>query len=215
MKRRKGRDDETSLICKLCNSSNKLISNKAFVEESNRIKENARLHDPSCLNSGLVGSKRLGIPEGRRYKNITKKINRKVISLKKLLPTCPNHIKGIISNPELYWLDSKNRKPLDIKDHLPQMSYPDANGNINSIDEFVSQTFKCKECHSKFTVAITPSKSQHYHQINHALFLLLVNKETLSRGMEVFNISMQNIYQRIEFFYKQCVQFDQYQLNKT
>jgi hypothetical protein len=95
------------------------------------------------------------------------------------------------------------------------MSYPDANGNIHSIDELVSQTFKCKECHSKFTIAITPSKGQHYHQINHALFLLLVNKETLSRGMEVFNISMQNIYQRIEFFYKQCVHFDQYQLQQN
>lgn len=205
-----------SLVCTVCGASSMLISNKALVQESNRLRANAKFIEPSCLNSGLEQNTRQGIPEGRRYKKIQKTVNRKLIEISKLLPPCGNHGKGILSHPDLYWLDSKNIKEVELRTDLPQIHQINSNtGHIHLTTELSSQTFKCKSCKTKFTSKINPQKGQRDHQINHQLFLEFVNKGIINRISDKLNIDHKTIYLKLEFFYKQCVQFDQYQLQQN
>jgi len=205
-----------SLVCTVCGSSSMLISNKALVQETNRLKSNAQLIEPSCLNSGLDKNTRKGTQDGRRYKKIQKTVNRKVIEINKLLPPCSNHGQGILSNPDLYWLDSKNIKEVELRTDLPQIHQIDKNtGHIHLTTELSSQTFRCKSCKTKFTSKINPQKGQRDHQINHQLFLEFVNKGIINRISDKLNIDHKTIYLKLEFFYKQCVQFDQYQLQQN
>ena len=205
-----------SLVCTICGSASRLMSNKAFVQESDRLKTNAKLIEPSCLNSGLDKNDRKGTPDGRRYKKIKKTVNRKIIELNKLLPPCDNHGRGILSNPDLYWLDSKNIKEVELRTDLPQMHQIDNNtGHIHLTTELSSQTFQCKSCKTKFTSKINPQKGQRDHQINHQLFLELVNKGIINRISDKLKIAHKTIYLKLEFFYKQCVQFDQYHLQQN
>lgn len=95
---------------------------------------------------------------------------------------------------------------------MPKIEYPDIDGKYHYLKEAVSQTFKCKECHTKFSAPLNPQKGQHNQQINYSLFSMLVNKGIINRISEVLHINHDLIYSRIEFFYNQCIQFEQFQL---
>lgn len=144
-----------------------------------------------------------------------RKVHGKELSLTRLKPSCGNVGKSILEHPELYWLDSKNTKKLQNTKGLPKIVYPDSKGKYHNIREAVSQTFKCKSCHTKFSAPINPQKGQHNQQINYALFSLLVNKGIINRISEVLRINHDLIYSRIEFFYHQCIQFEQFQIFKN
>lgn len=105
---------------------------------------------------------------------------------------------------------------LEFKTDLPQIHQINSNtGHIHLTTELSSQTFKCKSCKTKFTSKINPQKGQRDHQINHQLFLEFVNKGIINRISDKLNIDHKTIYLKLEFFYKQCVQFDQYQLQQN
>lgn len=213
--RLKRSDSRKMLFCKLCNSSSIVFSNKSLVQEIKRLKSIYRLQAPSCPNTALHPDKRKGIPDGRRYEQIVKKVRGKELPLKRLKPPCENVGKSILKHPDLYWLDSKNSKKLQNTKGLPKIVYPDSKGKYHNIREAVSQTFKCKSCHTKFSAPINPQKGQHNQQINYALFSLLVNKGIINRISEVLRINHDLIYSRIEFFYHQCIQFEQFQIFKN
>ncbi len=111
------------LFCKLCKSSSIVFSNKSFVQESNRLKSIYSLDILSCPNTALKPDKRKGIPDGRRYETITKKIYGKEKQLSRLKKACPNHEKNLLEHSHLYWLDSKNTKKLTNTKGLPKKSY--------------------------------------------------------------------------------------------
>lgn len=212
MKRRENKPTSLILRCKLCNYSTTVIGNKSVYQETKRLKDIYQLIDPSCPNSGQEENKRKGIPEGRRYKLITKRSRGKERKLHKLLPACEHNGYGILEKPELYWLDSQNRKSVDVKEDIPQIVHPDQDGNHKIKDELSSQTFKCKSCKTKFTVPLDAQKGQTNHQVNYQLFLEFVNKGIINRIRDKLLLNPTVIYSRIEFFYNQCIQFDQYQL---
>ena len=210
--RLKSSDSRKILFCKLCNSSSIVFSNKSLVQEIKRLKSIYRLQAPSCPNTSLHPDKKKGIPDGRRYEQIVKKVRGKELSLTRLKPPCENVGKSILEHPNLYWLDSKNTKKLQNTKGLPKIVYPDSKGKYHNIRETVSQTFKCKSCHTKFSAPINPQKGQHNQQINYTLFSLLVNKGIINRISEVLRINHDLIYSRIEFFYRQSIQFEQFQI---
>lgn len=208
-------DSRKILYCKLCKSSSITFSNKSIVDEIKRLKSIYRLRIPCCPNTGLNQNKRKDIPDGKRYTKIIKKVRGKERTYTKLKPACINQDKNILEYHDLYWLDSKNTKKLQNTKGLPKIVYPDNNGKYHHLREAVSQTFKCKECHTKFSAPLNPQKGQQNQQINYALFSMLVNKGIINRIAEVLKINHDLIYSRIEFFYNQCIQFEQFQLFKN
>ncbi len=203
------------LHCKICNTASLIFSNKSIVQEVKRLQSIYQLNVPCCPNTGLLPDKRNGIPDGRRYKKIIKKVRGKEITLSRLQTACTNIDKNILEYPDNYWLDSKNKKKLKNVKGLPKIIFPDASGKYHDLKEAVSQTFKCKKCHTKFSSAINPQKGQHNQQINYQLFSMLVNKGIINRISEMLRINHALIYSRIEFFYKQCIQFEQFQLKSN
>ena len=127
----KGEPPRKFLHCDLCGSGSSTFSNKSIVQESNRLKSIYKLELPSCPNTALEPDKRKGIPDGRRYETITKKIYGKEKQLSRLKKACPNHDKNILENPDLYWLDSKNTKKLTNTKGLPKILYPDRDGKYH------------------------------------------------------------------------------------
>ena len=200
------------LTCKICNTGTLVFSNKAIVQEVKRLNSLYTLDIPSCSNTGLLPNKRKNIPDGRRYEKITKTMRGKEKEFTKLKPACPHQDKNIIEYSDLYWLDSKNTKKIKNVKGLPKVIYPDALGKYQNSKEAVSQTFKCKACHTKFSTSINPQKGQHNQQINYQLFSMLVNKGIINRMAEILRINHNVIYSRIEFFHKQCIEFEQFQL---
>ncbi|MFT4804615.1 MAG: DNA polymerase III epsilon subunit [Psychroserpens sp.] len=200
------------LHCKICNSASLIFSNKSIIQEVKRLQSIYQLKVPCCPNTGQLPNKRTGTPDGRRYKKIVKKIRGKEIELVKLKPTCENMGRNILEYPDNYWLDSKNTKKLTNVKGLPKIIFPDADGKYHDLKEAVSQTFKCKECHTKFSSPINPQKGQSKQQINYQLFSMLVNKGIINRISEMLRINHALIYSRIKFFYVQCIQFEQFQL---
>lgn len=204
-----------TLTCKLCNTACVTVSNKGLMEEIKRMQSIYRLKVPSCPNTGLREDKRKGIPNGLRYEKIVKTVRGVEKTFEKLKKPCPNQHKDILSHPDLYSLDSKNTKKLKNIKGLPKIIYPDASGKYHVPRVAVSQTFKCKHCKTKFSSAIDPQKGQHDQQINELLFLELMNKTPINRISEMHNINHSVIYARIEFFYYQFIQFEQYMLAKN
>lgn len=213
--KRKDKVTVKTLTCKLCKSACTLFSNKGIVQEVERLQSIYRLNALSCPNTALLPNKRKGIPDGRRYKKILKKVRNKTIELKKLKPACSNNDFDILSYPDKYWLDSKNKKRVKNSKGLPKIIHPDSSGKYHGINELVSQTFKCKECHTKFSAPLNPQKGQTNQQINYQLFSELVNKGIINRIAEKLRINHDLIYSRIEFFYNQCIQFEQYHLKNN
>ncbi|WP_394173405.1 exonuclease domain-containing protein [Thalassotalea litorea] len=78
-----------------------------------------------------------------------------------------------------------------------------------------TQRIECKACGKQFNVAIDPQVGQQNHQINEALFSLLINKGVINRIQESLGINAPLIYQRIEFFYQQCIQFEQWHIKEN
>jgi DNA polymerase III epsilon subunit len=209
---RKGKATVKILTCKLCKSASTLLSNKGIVQEVERLKSIYRLNVLSCPNTALAPNKRKGIPDGRRYEKILKKVRYKAVEFTRLKPTCTNNDFDFLGYPDNYWLDSKNKKKARNSKGLPKIIHPDASGRYHGVHELVSQTFKCKKCHTKFSAPLNPQKGQTNQQINYQLFSELVNKGIINRIAEKLRINHDLIYSRIEFFYNQCIQFEQYQL---
>lgn len=215
--RNEQRDNEHRkvLICKLCKSASTTYSNKGIVQELERLQSIYKLSVPSCPNTSLPPNNRKGIHDGRRYEKILKKVRNKTIEISKLKPACSNHELDILDNPDNYWLDSKNKSKVKNSKGLPKILHPDISGKYHSINELVSQTFRCKECKTKFSASLNAQKGQTNQQINYQLFSELVNKGIINRIAEKLRINNDLIYSRIEFFYNQCIQFDQYQLKRN
>lgn len=215
IKRRPNRPSSLVLSCNICKYVSNVISNKAVFQETERLSKQFYLIDPSCPNTGKEENKRNGTPEGRRYQKVVKTVRGKERTFTRLKPACENHNHGILDRPDLYWFDSKNHKSITINKNLPQIVHPTNDGKHEDQVELSSQTFKCKSCKSKFTAPLNAQKGQINHQINYQLFLELVNKGIINRISEKLLLNPSVIYSRIEFFYKQCIQFDQYQLKNN
>jgi DNA polymerase III epsilon subunit len=215
IKRRSHSPANMILICKLCKYASNVISNKAVFQEKERLSNIFKLVEPSCPNTGMAENKRKGFAEGRRYKKIVKSVRGKERTYTKLLPACEHHNHSILERPDLYWLDSQNKKIVELKENIPHIIHPDHNGSHKIKDELTSQTFKCKSCKTKFTEPLDAQKGQINHQVNYQLFLELVNKGIINRISEKLLINQSVIYYRVEFFYNQCIQFDQFQLKQN
>jgi DNA polymerase III epsilon subunit len=110
---------------------------------------------------------------------------------------CPNVDKDIIDFPELY-----ARKGI-------RESTSKGQPNI------FSQKYECKRCHKRFNVPCNPQMGQHKTDLNNRLFMALVNKGIINRIQEELNVAPTFIYNRIEFFYSQCIQFDQWHIRNN
>lgn len=110
---------------------------------------------------------------------------------------CRNATVNIIEHPKRYTL--KGIRPSGIKgqEHLS------------------SQRIQCNACKNQFNVPLNPQMGQKRIDVNEVLFKGLVNKGILNRLSEQLDISMSLIYQKLEFFYEQCIQFDQWHINKN
>ncbi|RLV58717.1 hypothetical protein D5018_15775 [Parashewanella curva] len=203
------------LVCKLCKTASYLYSNKSIVQETERLKSIYELKIPSCPNTALKPNISKGIPDGRRYKKIQKKIKGNLKTFNRLKAACSNVKQDIINYSDSYWLDSKSVKKIKNSKGLPKISHPDSTGKYHNNNIFISQKFKCKKCHTKFSVPLNAQKGQSNYQINYQLFSELVNKGIINRISEKLRINHSLIYSRIEFFYNQCIQFDQYMLHKN
>lgn len=70
-----------------------------------------------------------------------------------------------------------------------------------------SARYRCKACGHLFSVAKKATLRQRKSAVNRLVFSLLVNKSPLRRICEVADINSVTLYQRIDFFYRQCVAF--------
>lgn len=70
-----------------------------------------------------------------------------------------------------------------------------------------SARYRCKACGHLFSVARKATLRQRKPAVNRLIFSLLMNKSPLRRICEVANINAVTLYQRIDFFYRQCVAF--------
>ncbi|TRX57302.1 exonuclease domain-containing protein [Thalassomonas sp. M1454] len=185
------------LTCKLCGTSTRMINNRSFAMEALRNQQEYSLQEPACPNTGLSPDEENGVPDGRRYVN--KKVNRKgkTVSIKKLKPACENSKIGILTNPKGYKKIGLNHS------------------TVKGCENEASQRMQCKACKTRFNVPLTPSMGQGNADINVALFGELVNKGIINRIQETLSIPATTIYRRIEFFYRQCIQFDQFQMRQN
>jgi len=69
-----------------------------------------------------------------------------------------------------------------------------------------SQRYYCHVCKTSFTF-IRKKRQQLRSEVNKMVFSLLVNKVVLKRISRVCQISMQTLYDKIDFIHQQCVQF--------
>lgn len=79
----------------------------------------------------------------------------------------------------------------------------------NGKNETDAQRYKCKRCNKTCTIpsAKTPYSRQKKAFKNVDLFMNLVNKVPLNRILELNNIKPKVLYDRIDYFYKQCRKF--------
>ena len=82
-------------------------------------------------------------------------------------------------------------------------------------EELSSQRVQCNACKNEFTIPLNPQMGQARKDVNVALLKGLVNKGILNRLSEQLDISMSLIYHKLEFFYEQCIQFDQWHINQN
>lgn len=207
-----------SLICGECKKRTSVIDNNSFVKESNRVKNCFTPPSPACPNTGLNPDKKRGVPDGRRYKNITKKVNGREREFKRLLPSCGNAKLPFYDYPDNYWLRGSNRKEAPLRANKPILSHPrkisGTKVHVGNVEN-ESKVIQCKSCGTLFTIKVDPQKGQRITQNNYQIFSSLVNKGIINRIIETVRVHPQTIYDRIEFFYKQCIAFDQYQLKQN
>ncbi|MDW3684403.1 hypothetical protein RA280_22145 [Cupriavidus sp. CV2] len=70
-----------------------------------------------------------------------------------------------------------------------------------------SQRFRCRACGKTFSVPASPVLRQRLAHKNRTIFKLLMNKAPLSRICEVAEVSMQTVYDKLDFFHQQCLVF--------
>ncbi len=70
-----------------------------------------------------------------------------------------------------------------------------------------SKRYLCKVCKKTFTVSSVSTLRQRQSDKNELIFKLLMNKSPMRRICEVADINPETLYQRIDFFYKQCKAF--------
>ena len=70
-----------------------------------------------------------------------------------------------------------------------------------------SSRYRCKSCNKTFSVSKRSTLRQREARKNVPLFLSLVNKSPLARAAEVHCISFQTIYDKLDFFHRQVLQF--------
>ena len=70
-----------------------------------------------------------------------------------------------------------------------------------------SPRYRCKACQRTFAVAVKAGLRQRESHKNRMIFSLLMNKSPMRRICEVADIHPETLYQRIDFFYRQCRAF--------
>jgi transposase-like protein len=70
-----------------------------------------------------------------------------------------------------------------------------------------SARYRCKACGRLFSVAQKATLRQRKSSVNRLVFSLLMNKSPLRRICEVADINAVTLYQRIDFFHRQCIAF--------
>lgn len=70
-----------------------------------------------------------------------------------------------------------------------------------------SKRYKCRSCGKTFSVGQRATLRQRLPQKNLQLFRLLMNKMPMTRICEVAGISIQTLYDKIDFIHRQCVAF--------
>lgn len=70
-----------------------------------------------------------------------------------------------------------------------------------------SKRYRCKACGRTFTVSVKSTSRQRQAHKNRMIFSLLMNKSPFRRICEVADIHPETLYQRIDFFYRQCLAF--------
>jgi transposase-like protein len=70
-----------------------------------------------------------------------------------------------------------------------------------------SKRYRCKACDRTFTVSAKSTARQRQAHKNRMIFSLLMNKSPFRRICEVADIHPETLYQRIDFFYRQCQSF--------
>lgn len=73
-----------------------------------------------------------------------------------------------------------------------------------------SPRYRCKACRRTFAVAVKAGLRQRESHKNRMIFSLLMNKSPMRRICEVADIHPETLYQRIDFFYRQCKAFATY-----
>ncbi|MDW1605627.1 MULTISPECIES: exonuclease domain-containing protein [unclassified Vibrio] len=82
----------------------------------------------------------------------------------------------------------------------------------------VSRRLECRACKQSFFVTTFGEKKQKRSDINILLFHDLMGKGILNRMVEKYRhlgCSRSLIHQKIEFFYRQCIEFDSWQINRN
>jgi DNA polymerase III epsilon subunit len=110
---------------------------------------------------------------------------------------CHNTVKDILDHPKQYI--KRGLKPSTIKGQ----------------EHMNSQRYECKSCGKLFNIPLDPQLGQGHASLNAQIFLSLVNKGVINRIQEQFSIAPTLIYNRIEFFYRQCIQFDQWHIKEN
>ncbi|MDP2762110.1 MAG: hypothetical protein Q8O64_17220 [Sideroxyarcus sp.] len=70
-----------------------------------------------------------------------------------------------------------------------------------------SKRYLCKSCRKTFAVSSKATLRQRQSDKNQLIFSLLMNKSPMRRICEVADIHPETLYQRIDFFYRQCKAF--------
>lgn len=70
-----------------------------------------------------------------------------------------------------------------------------------------SPRFRCRSCKKTFSVPVSPILRQRVPHKNRIILKLLMNKSPLSRICEVADVSMQTVYDKLDFFFRQLTTF--------
>jgi transposase-like protein len=73
--------------------------------------------------------------------------------------------------------------------------------------EVGSKRWKCMACKRTFSVASKSTSRQRETHKNREIFALLVNKTPLRRIVELAQVSPQTVYDKIDFLWRQCIDF--------
>lgn len=207
--------------CKKCGSSSFFINNRAFLTELNRVQSLYSLEIKACPNTGELPTHANEFTDGRRYQSITKKINGKERAFQKLKPVCPNSTLNIFEHPELYQLNGRAKKKDMVNRNKVIFQRPRSRRNKElaagflNYNDFDSQKVKCKHCATQFNIKLNPQKGQQNSQVNVQLFITLMRKGIINGLVDTLEIAPKTIYDRITFFHKQCIQFEEYHIQKN